>query len=200
MVKQNKASGFHNGHLKGQAAMEFLMTYGFAIFVIVIILAALFFLIPGLINAPEVCLFDKSQFDCQEQSPPAFVANANNQVSTIIKVKNNDNRAVRITRALCTTVPKGDIRKDMGGAVLFGNPDDLDDLGHVVLSPGATTPNAAPWQSFVCTAKDGVTPVTASPGSSFNGNFVIWYRYQDDLPGVPERKAVATITGKVIES
>ena len=52
MDKQNKLKD-----LKGQAMMEYLMTYGFAILVIVVILAALAFYILPLIGTPESCLF-----------------------------------------------------------------------------------------------------------------------------------------------
>ncbi|MCX6777790.1 MAG: hypothetical protein NT157_02800, partial [Candidatus Micrarchaeota archaeon] len=42
---------------KGQAAMEYLMTYGWAILVIVIVLAALLYLGVFNVRPPEICTF-----------------------------------------------------------------------------------------------------------------------------------------------
>jgi len=185
MDKQNKLKD-----LKGQAMMEYLMTYGFAIFVIVVILAALAFYLPQFINTPATCLFDKTEFDCQER-PPGLVGGADDSVNLVIKIQNNDNRAVVLTRVLCTTAPKGEINKNMGGVVVL-NPNQT-------ISAGASTPEVSPWVAFECTGKDGATELSLAPNSEFRGHFAVWYRYKDDLPGIPERKAIAVVTGKVLE-
>ena len=174
--------------LKGQAMMEYLMTYGFAIFVIVVILAVLAFYLPQFVNTPATCLFDKTEFDCQDR-PPALIADSSNNVELVIKVQNNDNRAILVTRALCTVVPKAEIKK--------GTPFETAFSPELKVAAGASTPDN--WKSFKCSSKTGQDRLSLTANSEFRGHFVIWYKYEDDLPGVPERKSTAVLTGRVLE-
>ena len=51
------------GSRKGQAALEYLMTYGWAILAVVVVLAVLWYLGIFTPKAPEMCVFD-SPFSC----------------------------------------------------------------------------------------------------------------------------------------
>jgi len=51
------------GNKKGQAALEYLMTYGWAILAVVVVLAVLWYLGIFTPKAPEMCVFD-SPFSC----------------------------------------------------------------------------------------------------------------------------------------
>jgi len=51
------------GNRKGQAALEYLMTYGWAILAVVVVLAVLWYLGIFTPKAPEMCVFD-SPFSC----------------------------------------------------------------------------------------------------------------------------------------
>ena len=53
---------------RGRAAMEYLMTYGWAILVIVIVITILAFYLPQLIKTPEGCLFSQPGFSCSDQN------------------------------------------------------------------------------------------------------------------------------------
>ncbi|MFH2106110.1 MAG: hypothetical protein ABII22_02535 [Candidatus Micrarchaeota archaeon] len=178
--------------LKGQAMMEYLMTYGFAIFVIVIVLAILFFYL-GQINTPETCAFDKADFNCQSP-PPVLVASAgSNTVSMIVKIENNDKNPIVIEGVLCTTAAKGEIDKAWSTDVSPAT-------GGITIGSGTSTPIDGTWPSIACKGKDGITPLTLNPNSEFKGNLVIWYHYTERLPGEPLRKANAVVTGKVLQS
>lgn len=182
--------------LHGQAAMEYLMTYGWAILVIVVVLAVLAFLLSGVSNVPQTCVFDKSEFNCQER-PPALVVNAAGNVDLYFKLYNNDNKAIEITRVICTTAAKGDVQSSWGTATVPAGANGFR------VGPGSSTPdpNASPiptgWRaSFPCTDKTGTGALTMSSGAEFRGNLVVFYKYSDDLSPTP-RRSTAIVTGKV---
>ena len=55
---------------KGQAAMEYLMTYGWALLVIVIVLALLLIILGGYLQGTPSCTFQEAGFVCNEPVVP----------------------------------------------------------------------------------------------------------------------------------
>ena len=85
------------GNKRGQAAMEFLMTYGWAILVVLVVIGALvYFMGPNIINSmiPDKCLTGDSGLVCQG----AVITAGTGAASTIkIKIQNNYEETVAIT-------------------------------------------------------------------------------------------------------
>ncbi len=179
---------------KGQAAMEYLMTYGWAILVIVIVLAILAFYLPQLIQTPESCLFSQQGFSCQERDH-VLVADASDNVGLTFQLNNQQGKPVIVRNVLCTTAAPGDVTSEMavapyaaldwtlssGGSDVFGNTEDS--APHDVRVP--------------CVTESGAS-VVLSPNSEFRGHLVIWYEFVDEVPGAPARKATAVLTGNVL--
>jgi hypothetical protein len=53
-------------------------------------------------------------------------------------------------------------------------------------------------QTIDCVKEDGTTVVLA-PSSNFKGTLAVTYAFQEEVPDAPERLAVATISGPVVE-
>ena len=174
------------GYKKGQAAMEYLMTYGWAILIIVVVLAILAFYLPQLIKAPESCLFTSQGFSCNEEKPAIYFNESEGVVRVRFRLDNQQGEAVVLKRAVCTTMPIGDIDKEYieGG--------DYSDVGgDVDISAGGSEIIDIP-----CVDKDG-EGVDLSPGSEFRGAIAIEYNYRDDLAPTA-RTATATLSGPVL--
>jgi len=164
------------GHMKGQAAMEYLMTYGWAILVIVIVLAILAFYLPNLIQIPDSCLFSQPGFSCENQIVSADTAN---NVILRFNLLNQQGQTVQISRVKCTMEPTGSVEKPSAT------------ISEDVVSGGKQA-----FQVSCFNANGGA--LTMSPSSSFKGSLVVWYNFQNDVEGAPERMATATVTGTVV--
>lgn len=162
--------------LKAQAAMEYLMTYGWAILVIVLVLAILYFLLP-LAQAPETCQFRQPGFSCSEN--PAIIADQNNEISAVFRLQNGKGQTINLSRVLCTTTSLVDANKT--SATTVGKK----------ISAGST-------QTFKakCYDRKG-SAIVRSPTTSFSGIIVVYYNYENDVTEI-ERVADAVITGKVL--
>ena len=170
-------TSFAAGSRKGQAAMEYLMTYGWAILVIVVVLAILAFYLPRLIQVPDSCLFSQPGFSCENQILSADTAN---NVILRFNLLNQQGQTINITRVKCTMEPTGSITK----------PTEI--VSEAVVSGGKKS-----FQITSCYDANGGA-LTMSPGSSFKGSIVVWYNFQNDVEGAPERMAIATVTGTLV--
>lgn len=164
---------------RGQAAMEYLMTYGWAILVIVIVLAVLAYFLPKLTKTPEVCQFTQPGFSCSEN--PALVLN-NGQVVAQFNLQNGKGQTINVSRVLCTTTTLTEANKTYATAV---------DLASSNVPAGASARLNA-----TCVDKGG-NPISQNPNSDFRGIIVIYYNYQNDVTTV-ERPADAVLTGTVL--
>jgi len=171
---------------KGQAMMEYLMTYGLAILIIVIVLAILAFFIPQWIKVPETCLFSSAGFSCAEDKPAIYFNESQDTVRVRFRLDNQQADAIVLKRAVCTNMPIGDISKDFIEAGSYS------DIG------GDRTINAGGSEliNVPCVDKDG-NGIVLSPGADFRGVIAIEYNYQDDLSPVA-RTATATLSGPVL--
>lgn len=175
--------------LRGQAAMEYLMTYGWAILVIVIVLAVLLFLNP--FKAPETCLFQQPGFSCSDATVPLVYADSSNNVHIAMQISNKMGQPVIIHKVVCTTAAIGDVTNDFEGR-------ELDDKAGLV-SSGATADFTTNGKGVLdCTKGDG-TPVVLSANSQFKGVVSVWYNYENDPDENIQRQASATLISTVLQ-
>lgn len=175
------------GQLRGQAAMEYLMTYGWALFMIVVVIAALLYLNP--FKMPEMCVFQQPGFSCGESAPQVFLEN--NEVYVSLRLYNQFGKTVNLEghKVACTTASIGDVDKDTVGK----SPTDIG--GSDVKNIGAGSSKVLKTQ---CVDANG-NPITITPGSQFKGIYIVWYNFDDDPDPTVHREAVANLVSTVVE-
>ena len=169
--------------LKGQAAMEYLMMYGWAIFLIGIVMAILL-VATSLIGKNEYCIFNPQSFSCGSINPIAR-AEGNGDVSISLQMSNNVGQAITIKEALC-------VRGDQYSDKLSNAWTDVSQGGGKTLNPGATIN----LEDIGCYEESG-SRVKMAPGQTFSGKVFVRYRYINDFADV-DREAVATIATQVV--
>jgi hypothetical protein len=170
-------------YLKGQAAMEYLMTYGWAILVILIVLVILGVYLNQFLRAPESCIFGQAGFTCSEQRPTIYVDKATGDVMLAINIFNGQGKSVEISDVLCSTAPIGDVDRADAGA-------------------DAKTIGAGASKTFTTVCRDANgDKMVVTPGSDFRGSFVFWYRFANDVdvPAGVDRQSAAAVSGPVLE-
>lgn len=182
---------------KGQAVMEYLITYGLALFVILIVLAILVAVVLPSLRAPETCQFTQPGFTCNSK-PHAIVADdETSEVRILFQLDNGQGRAITLTGVSCITTSPGNIRKT-----------DVEDLPADILMAAGESITLGSVDSDVtdeitCMEEPDASgtslPTTLSANSNYKGAIAVTYRFQNDVPGAPERLAVATVTGAVQE-
>lgn len=173
--------------LRGQAAMEYLMTYGLALFVIVIVLALLAFFLPSLIKVPSSCLFSQQGLGCSKHLIVYDKTIGGDRV--IFSLENNLGQSIILEKVVCTNLPSGEISKDLISRIGSSIPS-----GQANMATGTSKELSVP-----CKEKGG-SLLTNGPNSDFKGYVAFTYKYVDDLQDAPARIAVASVTGQVVES
>lgn len=185
------------GSRKGQAMMEYLMTYGLALFVILVVLAILVAVVLPNLQAPEACQFTQPGFTCN-QKPHALVSDANTgEVKMLFQLDNAQGKSVELEYILCTSAPTGNVRKSDAEAFGAAVPTaaDQDKLG---AGQSKTVGDPASDIDVVVTCVDeNGDPLQMSAGTNFRGSLAVVYSFADDVPGAPSRLAVATVSGNV---
>jgi hypothetical protein len=161
--------------------MEYLMTYGWAILVIVIVLALLAFFLPRLTKTPEVCQFSQPGFGCSD-NPAVVINSSTQQVEAAFNLQNGKGQAVNVSKILCTTGSFSDANYSFATPVTPGNE----------LVPAGSTRR----MSAICVDANG-NPISLTPNSDFKGVIVIYYNYVNDVTTIP-RPADAVLTGTVL--
>lgn len=172
------------GSMKGQAVMEYLITYGLALFVILIVLAILVAVVLPQLKAPESCQFTQPGFGCSTKQHVIVSDTANNNaVTAIVQLDNQQGRGINLYGVLCSGDVAGNINTGTFTASAY--------VDHTVTSmnAGASTP-----LTLKCVGLTG-QQASLAPGSTFKGSIAVLYSYQDEVAGAPHRLAVATITG-----
>jgi len=177
------------GYFKGQAVMEYLITYGLALFVILIVLAILVAVVLPSLKAPETCQFTQPGFTCN-QRPHTLVADSSNNVRLLFQLDNTQGKSVVVQGVICTEAPAGNVRKTDIDA--FATPRPMA-AGESMTLGG---PSADVTSDIECESADGTT-VKLAPNSNFRGSLGVLYRFSEDQPDAPDRLAVATVTGSV---
>lgn len=177
----------NKGYLRGQAAMEYLMTYGLALFVIVIVLALLAFFLPSLIKVPSSCMFSQQGLGCSKHVIVYDSGMGGNRV--VFGLENNLGQSIILEKIVCTSVPSGEITKQLISSI----GDDVPE-GSVKINSGTSKEFSVP-----CKDKNGEL-LTNGPNTDFKGYVAFTYKYVDDLADAPARIAIASVTGQVVES
>lgn len=179
--------------MKGQSAMEYLMTYGWAIVVIVIVVGILAVLLSGSQSTQYCTISPIGTFTC-EGSPVVTAPDGNaGNLQMTITVRNNHQEAVEFPNLA-----------DYGFACVNAKVQDVDSSmltrRVITIAPGGTyTFKAQP------TGNDGMLCKTinnanaqGTSGSRFSGTFVMKYKLASDPSGV-KRTALATVEGSVAQ-
>ena len=166
--------------MKGQTAMEYLMTYGWAIVVIVIVLGVLAFMFSGA-QTFEYCSFNPvGSFTCVGN--PA-VYNDGTNVKMDMTFRNGQSEAIEIDSYACVSSETGDVPTAAWVSA-----------GGVSVQPGDTW-KLSNNQVATCYRPDGSED--GSPANSkFAGRMVLRYRLSND-PTTITREATATVRGTV---
>ena len=169
------------GNKKGQAVMEYLITYGLALFVILIVLGILVAVVIPSLKAPEECQFTQPGFNCN-QKQHVIVSGTGDEVSVMFYLGNDQGAAVNVLGVLCTTDSSGNIDKSTI---------DAPDQGEFQLASGA-------GEEVTVACIDGNDQaVVLTPNSNFRGTVAVVYERVDDMEDAPTRLAVATVAGTV---
>jgi hypothetical protein len=160
---------------KGQTAMEYLMTYGWAILVIMVVLAVLFYL--GILNpksmAPTQCSF-----------PAGFTCITWKLYTTgqlYLKIGQGTGKTINITGFRCTMnasfVPGQRVNFTYGSATAPGP------ITGEITVPSASQalisdPNTAAI-NFTCMQDNSNSPATGSIGDTYNGKLFLNYTELD---------------------
>lgn len=158
------------GKKAGQAAMEYLMTYGWALLVIVIVIAILLIMNP--FSAPQTCRFDSVGFACDNVAVTTTGA-------LLGGITNGNNNGIIIKGVVCTT--------DKSSTVP-GQP------------TGFTSTNVARQgtYSFPTGTSALSCGTTGAKGADFSGKVWIFYSNDEDDASYPVRTASATLVTKLI--
>ncbi len=157
------------GKFKGQAAMEYLMTYGWALLVIVIVIAVLMWINP--FKAPPQCIFDEPGFACTG----TMILQTNGQFYA--DIVNGNYRSVKIEKI----------------ALIRGRDDPtLAAYQNVAINlkqQGSFNTGDPKYVILVARKADG-TLQTFAKGDDFSGRLYIAYHYTDDDPAIVPAKIV----------
>jgi hypothetical protein len=171
--------------------MEYLMTYGWALLVIVIVIAVLLWINP--FKAPEQCIFDQAGFVC---SRPVLVQN-----STIFAdITNGNQKSIVVVGVACvkgrSPLP-GEVDKwptgFLAGTVNSTNKKTVEYQGIFNLGQNSTDTGT---MATTCRDNAGVK-VQLKQNEDFNGRLYIAYRFSDDSDFVPAKIVGANLVTKV---
>jgi len=163
---------------RGQAAMEYLMTYGWALLVIVIVIAILLIINP--FSAPQGCRFDQLGFTCANPV-------VDDSGKLYMQVTNNNNNAVTVYKVICTQDKSK--TPDMNGA--FTSPVSL------ARNSVMDTSNISGVTSIKC-AKSAGGDFLSNPGTEFSGKVWVFYKNEEDGASYPYRTASANVVTKTV--
>ena len=169
--------------MKGQAAIEYLMTYGWALLVITIVLAILYMVLAPHISIQQ-CTFDNAGFVCNDPMPQVIKAPDGN-IYLEIGIHNNLKDTITIDRAICTVKNVNDVSMGEGQAV------------NVKIYPGSRGDfYYSGGNAILCKDKNGL-PLQLKPGQMFKGYLKIWYKGENDIDPKAHHTAYATVMVKV---
>jgi hypothetical protein len=164
------------GVRKGQAAMEYLMTYGWAFLVIAVVIAVL--LAMGVFNQPTSCSFDSLGFTCANM-PSVTATNG----MLYMRITNANTNPINVTNISCSSTKSSTPLGGSSSNILTGI---VQSEANFEASNNTTTTN----DYVECS---GVVNAT---GSTFTGYVWVQYRNADDPSYYPIKTSVATISAK----
>lgn len=152
--------------------MEYLMTYGWALLVIVIVIAILLIINP--FSAPQGCRFDQIGFGCEN---PLITTGGKLYLSVI----NGNNNAIKVVKVVCTSD-----RTSTPPSYGAGVSTDVPRQGNYTLDGKQCM-------------KDAATNVTLPVGGEFSGKLWVFYRNDEDGATYPNRTVSANIVAKAAQ-
>jgi len=162
---------------KGQAAMEYLMTYGWALLVIVIVIAILLIMNP--FSAPQSCKFDQIGFACDNAVVTATGG------FLLMGITNGNNNAINVTDVQCTSSKSTSAPPPMAAGFAANT---------VIARQGTLMIN----KTSPRTTGTKCTGASTTAGTDFSGKIWIFYKNIEDGADYPLRTASANIVTKVI--
>ncbi|MDD5337578.1 MAG: hypothetical protein PHS02_03790 [Candidatus ainarchaeum sp.] len=166
------------GKKKGQAAIEYLMTYGWALLVIAIVIVALYVIMQNQVRSDK-CIASTG-FTCDV--PQVYVDSSGNAFMSV-RFYNDQLQGIKVKKVTCTTNPSNQ-----------ADPALVD-----LLSPPQEIPNGFNG-NFTMACKNGATPVKFAAGQQFNGYLIVWYNYDNDPNPDVFRKTDASASTTVVKS
>ncbi|MDD5023048.1 MAG: hypothetical protein PHU63_02665 [Candidatus ainarchaeum sp.] len=165
---------------KGQAAMEYLMTYGWAILVLVIVIAALYYFLP---KTQDTCLFQQN-FECGGL-PQIYVEGTNNELFVSVKLSNKLPQTVENVVLVCTDAGTGDVTSSLfaDGISYPGT------IGAGVSFDALEVP---------CVKADG-SSISSNEGAGFKGILAVSYSLSSDVDPNIKHITTGTISGTVLK-
>ena len=165
----------NNLRFRAQAALEYLTTYGWALLIIFIVIAALMVIAP--VSTPPTCRFDQIGFSCP-------VPSIDTSGKLFMRIANSNNNDVVISALACT--------------------DDKASTPPIAAqwTPFATTPIEISRQGEVdisnrVVCKRGGAATTFVQAEDFTGRVWIKYKNKEDPSTYPDRMASAVIATKI---
>ena len=160
--------------MKGQAAMEYLMTYGWALIAIVLVIGALFFIFQNF-KGPDICQFQGAGFWC-DKAPQAYLDDSNT-VKLNIEFTNQLGRTVDVHKVLCTTVSPSEVTDE------YASTEDK------LLASGGSLK-----VTDLSCYNDKGKEIVGAANQQLKANLIVWYNYEDDIDTSKPRVAVASIS------
>ncbi len=164
------------GTSKGQAAIEYLMTYGWAILVIAIVIVALYIMTQTQVRL-EQCTFPPGLV-CNDPTPQIY--NSAGKVYMNLKLHNKQGQAIIVSAVTCTVDAPSEAN---------------DSYATPVTSTTIPAGSSATFTNFAC--KRANTQLTFSTGQDFRGYVMVWYNYENDINTSIKKTAVASVGGAV---
>lgn len=168
--------------LKAQAAMEYLMTYGWALLVIVIVIAILVSL--NLFSAPQGCSFERPGFTC---GSPVIDTNG----KLFLPLTNANPNNIKLVGVVCTA----DKVQEAPSAPASGQPGYFNEQmiykqSTYEVSNGTYAPS--------CTK--GGALFSGPAGTEFSGKVWVFYKNEEDGTGYPTRTVSANLVTKTVKA
>lgn len=178
---------------KAQSAMEYLMTYGWALLVIVIIVAVLLFINP--FGSTDTCIFESSSFHCSGQR--LLAKDPNSEVSNVLyaQISSGAQKSVEIIGIACTPssqVPNIAADGNFQDKV-FRLPSPITLAHSGSLNTGAIENSKFQLQCLRLDSSANIMESQFGANEKFSGNIYVLYRMQGDAPNIPPKMSKAKV-------
>ena len=167
--------------------MEYLITYGVAIFIILIVLVVLIPQLQSMTRSPGSCIFDNPGFSCSNPAP-ALSVDTLGKVSSSVRLHNQNRDDITLVATLCTTAPPSQVSISMAQPVAAG-------------ADRIAAGSFADLKSIPCKKVESgsASDLQLTKGSDFRGSLIVWYHFGQEIAGAPPRTATASMSGSVLE-
>ena len=175
---------------KAQSAMEFLMTYGWAMLVIMIVGGAIFFILPS--TTQDVCSIDSLTFSCSGHRFIAHETGSNIINLVYANIANNNNYAINVIGIACLS-PNSKTPSLVGTKFenfAFNIPQTAPDKPLILHSgeqfnTGSIADNRFKLQCFEIDAHGNLNDLNLQSGDTFEGDLYILYKRTNEPASTP---------------